>query len=65
MDTNDVGKPIEVNRNGNRIIGIWKNDKLHGDVQIYYHNGVTFKYIPSYIEVSTRTVSKFGAILHF
>lgn len=35
---------IEINRNGNRIIANWKNDQINGEAEIYYHNGVTFKY---------------------
>jgi hypothetical protein len=36
-------KLSEVNRNGNRIVATWKNDQIHGEAEIYYHNGVTFK----------------------
>jgi hypothetical protein len=36
-------KPIEIIRNGNRIIATWKNDQIHGNAEIYYHNGVVFK----------------------
>jgi len=58
MDFKETSKMIEVNRNGNRIIANWKNDQIHGEAEIYYHNGVTFKYMLSYIEEPMRAVLK-------
>jgi hypothetical protein len=46
---------IEIIRNGNRIIANWKNDQINGEAEIYYHNGVTFKYIVLNLGASIKT----------
>lgn len=33
----------ETNRNGNKILGVWRNGQLDGESEIYYSNGVVFK----------------------
>lgn len=48
----------EVNRNGNRILANWKNDQINGEAEIYYHNGVTFKYSFHHLEVSIKMESR-------
>lgn len=37
------GKEKEVVLDGDRIVGNWRHEKLHGKVEIEYRNGVVFK----------------------
>lgn len=37
------GKEKEVVLDGDRIVGNWRHEKLHGQVEIEYRNGVVFK----------------------
>ena len=55
----------EVNRNGNRIRAEWKNDQIHGDAEIHYKNGVTFKYSYHYVGESIKMELRLKGILSF
>lgn len=44
VNLKSLKKLPETNRNGNKIFAQWRNNQIHGDAEIYYANGIVFKY---------------------
>lgn len=45
---------VEVNKNGNKIIAMFKNNQLHGEAEIHYYNGIVFRYFLIKVEGSIK-----------